>query len=46
MAKRDLNSPVLFWAAVLIPLLGVVFYLSVRPPLPAGDRSTAISAEA
>lgn len=34
MAKRNLNNPALFWAATLIPLLGVSFYLSIRPPLP------------
>lgn len=39
MAKRDLHSPSLFWAATLLPLLGVVFYLSVRPPLTAEDTA-------
>ncbi|MEL6814891.1 MAG: DUF2834 domain-containing protein, partial [Cyanobacteria bacterium J06598_3] len=34
MAKRNLNNPVLFWAATLIPLLGITLYLSIRPPLP------------
>lgn len=33
MAKRGIDNPALFWAAALIPLLGVVFYLSVRSPL-------------
>lgn len=44
MAKRDLHhsafsGPALFWTATLIPLLGVVFYLSVRPPLNAKDTA-------
>jgi len=37
MAKRGLwqtsLGPVLFWIGALVPLLGVLFYLSVRPPL-------------
>jgi hypothetical protein len=33
MAKRDLHKPALFWTATLIPLLGILFYLSIRPPL-------------
>lgn len=37
MAKRDLHSPTLFWTATLIPLLGILFYLSIRPPLPSAD---------
>ena len=37
MAKREMESPVLFWIAALVPLLGVAFYLSVRTPLGTGD---------
>lgn len=37
MAKRNLNNPLLFWCAVLIPLLGVALYLSIRPPLPTAS---------
>ncbi len=33
MARRQFYHPSLFWIAVLIPLLGVAFYLSVRPSL-------------
>jgi hypothetical protein len=33
MAKRDFHKPVFFWIAALVPLLGVVLYLCVRPPL-------------
>jgi hypothetical protein len=33
MAKRDLHKPALFGIATLIPLLGILFYLSIRPPL-------------
>ncbi|MGB7086489.1 MAG: DUF2834 domain-containing protein [Phormidesmis sp.] len=45
MNKRNLHNPTLFWTAAAIPLLGVLFYLSVRPPLPdtetASDGQTA-----
>ena len=37
MAKRGVHNSTLFWVASLVPLLGVVFYLSVRPPLGAAD---------
>jgi len=33
MAKRGMSNAGLFWLAALVPLLGVVFYLSVRSPL-------------
>ena len=33
MAKRDFQNAAVFWTAVLVPLLGILFYLSVRPPL-------------
>ncbi|WP_121970021.1 DUF2834 domain-containing protein [Leptolyngbya sp. BC1307] len=41
MAKRKINSPIIFGIATLIPLLGIVFYLSVRPPLITTDSTTA-----
>lgn len=41
MAKRKINSPILFGIATLVPLLGIVFYLSVRPPLTTTDSTTA-----
>ncbi|MGB3293839.1 MAG: DUF2834 domain-containing protein [Phormidesmis sp.] len=43
MAKRDLHSPVLFWTATLMPLLGILFYLSVRPPLLDTDTASQAS---
>ncbi len=47
MAKRQMNSASLFWLAALVPLLGVVFYLSVRSPLVVTeDVATPISGAA
>ncbi len=40
MAKRGMQNPTLFWTATLIPLLGVVFYLSVRKPLEFSESKT------
>ena len=31
MAKRDFQNPTFFWLAVLVPLIGILVYLSVRP---------------
>jgi hypothetical protein len=42
MARRNFHNPALFWIAALIPLLGVVFYLSIRPPLES-SVATAVS---
>lgn len=47
MAKRDLNSPLLYWVGVLVPLFGVLIYLCVRPPLGAtirADRQETVDA--
>jgi len=33
MARRQFKAPKLFWAIALLPLLGAVVYLMVRPPL-------------
>jgi hypothetical protein len=33
MAKRNMNSDLVFWGVTLIPLLGPLFYLCVRSPL-------------
>ena len=33
MAKRDFQNAAIFWIAVLVPLLGILLYLSVRPSL-------------
>lgn len=46
MAKRGMENAALFWTAVLVPLLGVVFYLSVRPPLEAGTADVSSAAGA
>ncbi len=35
MARRGLDSPQLFWAVSLLPLLGAVTYLALRPPIVA-----------
>ena len=43
MAKRDLHSPALFWTATLIPLFGILFYLSIRPPLLNADTANQAS---
>lgn len=34
MARRGLESSTVFWAVSLVPLLGLLAYLSLRPPLP------------
>ncbi|UBF28393.1 DUF2834 domain-containing protein [Kovacikia minuta CCNUW1] len=34
MARRGLKDDRIFWAVSLVPLLGAVTYLSLRPPLP------------
>ena len=33
MARRGFNNPQVFWAVALVPLLGPLAYLCVRPPL-------------
>ena len=33
MAKRNFQNAGIFWLAVLVPLVGILVYLSVRPPL-------------
>ncbi|MGB3788800.1 MAG: DUF2834 domain-containing protein [Phormidesmis sp.] len=43
MAKRDLDSPALFWMAALVPLLGITFYLSIRPPLKSTDSQSTVT---
>ncbi|MEM8502062.1 MAG: DUF2834 domain-containing protein [Cyanobacteria bacterium P01_D01_bin.1] len=44
MAKRNFDNPALFWSTVLIPLLGVLFYLSIRPPLETEETTDLQSA--
>lgn len=49
MTKRGLKNPLIFWAVSLIPLLGTLLYLSLRPSLPEeqtireNTRATPIS---
>lgn len=39
MARRGWGGSSRFWLFALVPLLGAIAYLSVRPPLPAQDES-------
>lgn len=42
MSRRGLQDRRIFWAVTLLPLLGTVAYLTLRPPIrTAADRSTA-----
>ena len=34
MARRGLSDDRIFWAVSLVPLLGPLVYLCLRPPLP------------
>ncbi|NEP15930.1 MAG: DUF2834 domain-containing protein [Leptolyngbya sp. SIO4C1] len=43
MARRGLNSPAVFWAAALVPLLGPAVYLALRPPLEATTAAAVTS---
>jgi hypothetical protein len=39
MARRHIKNPLVFWAVALLPLLGPLVYLCLRPSLPdAGDE--------
>ncbi len=40
MAKRNFQNPAIFWTAVLVPLLGILIYLSVRPAME--NRTAAV----
>lgn len=41
MARRGLKNSSLFWGVALIPLVGPLLYLCVRPPLPdSGQKET------
>ncbi|MEL6248431.1 MAG: DUF2834 domain-containing protein [Cyanobacteria bacterium J06627_15] len=33
MARRQLQSPIVFWGVTLLPLVGPALYLALRPPL-------------
>ncbi|MFK8185104.1 MAG: DUF2834 domain-containing protein [Phormidesmis sp.] len=39
MARRNLEKPWLYWVGVLVPLFGILFYLSVRSPLNPNNHS-------
>lgn len=41
MARRGVNNPTLFWAVSLIPLIGSLVYLCLRPPLPDTEEAMA-----
>ncbi len=41
MARRKINSPILFGIATFIPLIGIALYLSVRPPLNQVEPTTS-----
>lgn len=43
MARRGIKNPQVFWAVSLIPLLGWVVYLCLRPPLPETSAGVASS---
>ena len=38
MARRGLKNPALFWAVALVPLIGPLLYLCLRPPLADFDQ--------
>lgn len=39
LARREIKNPLIFWIVSLVPLLGALVYLCLRPPLP--DKSLA-----
>ncbi|MBW4693113.1 MAG: DUF2834 domain-containing protein [Lyngbya sp. HA4199-MV5] len=43
MARRGLTNDRLFWLVALLPLLGAIGYLVLRPPLPEQTESTVPS---
>jgi hypothetical protein len=43
MARRNLDNPQIFWAVALLPLLGALLYICLRPPLPTSPE-TALEA--
>ncbi|WP_013321511.1 hypothetical protein [Gloeothece verrucosa] len=44
LARREIKNPSVFWAVALVPLLGPLLYLCLRPPLAASSLdSVAIS---
>jgi hypothetical protein len=43
MARRGLRDSRIFWAVALVPLLGALAYLCLRPPLPESRVEAALS---
>ena len=43
MARRNLKNPQLFWAVALVPLVGPLLYLCLRPPLSDSDQEVTTS---
>ncbi len=43
MARRGLKNPQLFWAVALVPLVGPLLYLCLRPPLSDSDQEVTTS---
>lgn len=43
MARRNLRNPQIFWAVALVPLIGPLVYLCLRPALPEADATTYAS---
>ncbi|MBO0347911.1 DUF2834 domain-containing protein [Phormidium pseudopriestleyi FRX01] len=43
MARRGLNSPMIFWIVALIPLLGPAFYLALRPPVQVSGEAVQMN---
>jgi hypothetical protein len=41
MARRGLKNSQLFWAVALVPLVGPLLYLCLRPPLPDSGQEVA-----
>ena len=41
MARRGLHNPQIFWAVSLVPLLGAVAYLTLRPPIETDEKAPA-----
>lgn len=35
MARRNMKNPLIFWVVALLPLIGPLIYLCLRPPLPS-----------
>lgn len=45
LARRGLTQSWIFWTVALVPLLGAVSYLALRPPLAGSDAPIATSEE-